>query len=120
MGVFILAGMDTKKIAGQRIAAARKAIRLTQAELAAQVPGLTPSRLSNYEQGTRYPDPDILIKLAQILHEPASFLGALDDDPRLQALSRLYTKLDQRGKDTLHSVAESQSTPVHPTNSHKA
>jgi transcriptional regulator with XRE-family HTH domain len=111
--------MDIKQIAGQRIAAARKALNLKQAELAALVPELSPSRLGNYEQGTRYPDPEILIKLAQILGEPASYLGGLDDDQGLQTLARMYTRLDKRGRDTLHSVAESQSTPVKPGNHHK-
>ena len=100
--------MDYKKIAGKRIAEARLAKGLSQSELAAQVPGLSQSRLGNYEQGTRYPSPDILMCLSKILEEPASYLAALDDNPALAALNRKYVRMDKRGQDTLHRVAESQ------------
>ncbi|WP_339638919.1 helix-turn-helix transcriptional regulator [uncultured Haliea sp.] len=100
--------MDYKKLAGKRIKAAREAIGLTQVAVAGHVPGLTPSRLGNFEQGTRYPPPDILVALSKILKEPASYLGGLDDDPSLEALARKYVRMDSRGKDTLHRVAESQ------------
>lgn len=99
---------DHKKIAGLRIKAARKAMGLSGAKLASLVPGLTPSALGNYEQGTRYPSPSILTGLAKALKEPASYLGALDDDQGLVTLSRTYVRLDERGKTTIHRVAESQ------------
>ena len=100
--------MDYKKTAGKRIAEARQAKGLSQTELAAQIPGLSGSRLGNYEQGTRYPSPDILMLLSKILEEPASYLAALDDNPSLTTLNRKYVRMDKRGQDTLHRVAESQ------------
>lgn len=105
-------GMEHKKIAGERIRAARKAAGYkSRKELADQISGLTPSTLGNYEQGLRYPPPRILIELARLLGEPASYLGALDDDPGRINLDRKYARMDQRGKDTLHRVAESQPVP---------
>tara|TARA_R110002096_G_scaffold326071_1_gene519950 strand:+ start:75 stop:419 length:345 start_codon:yes stop_codon:yes gene_type:complete len=103
--------MNIKEISGKRIAEARDKLGLTQRELAELVPGLSPSRLGNYEQGGRYAPPEILLGLAKVLNEPASYLAALDSDPGLIALERKYVKMDQRGKDTLHRVAESQPAP---------
>lgn len=103
--------MDYRKLAGERIQAARKAAGFTSREsLAEEIPGLTFSALGNYEQGLRYPPPNILVALARILGEPASYLGALDDDESRTSLDRKYMRLDQRGRDTLHRIAQSEST----------
>lgn len=39
---------------------------------------LSGSRISNYEQGLRYPKPDQIIKLASALGESPAYLGCLD------------------------------------------
>lgn len=103
--------MDYKKIAGMRIAQARRAKGMTQEQLADRLPGVSASRIGNYEQGTRYPDPPTFRALSRVLEEPAGWLSAVEDDESLLNLSRKYVRMDQRGKDTLHRVAESQPTP---------
>jgi transcriptional regulator with XRE-family HTH domain len=103
------AGMDFKKLAGERIRRAREAKNLSRPELAAKIKGLGISTLSNYELGLRYPQPKYLVALAQILEEPASYLAGIESDPKAEAVQRLYRKLDDRGKSTLYRVAESES-----------
>lgn len=60
--------MEMAKEIGRRISAAREAKGLKQREVCVLVPGLTVSALSNYEQGTRKPDPEVIKKLAVALN----------------------------------------------------
>jgi transcriptional regulator with XRE-family HTH domain len=103
--------MDYREISGKRIARARKAAGLTQAALAEKLPGVSAARIGNYEQGTRYPDPPTFAALARILGEPAVWLMAVEEDEELIALSRKYTRMDRRGKDTMQRVADTQPDP---------
>ena len=59
--------MDTKKEAGRRIKQAREARGYTLKAVCDQVPGLTVSRLSNWETGLRMIGVDEAKKLAPVL-----------------------------------------------------
>lgn len=99
--------MDYKKLSGARIREGREEKGLGQAALADLI-GVEPSAVGNYEQGLRYPKPNILQKLSKILEIPVSYLSGLEPDKRAESLILLYAKLDKRGKETLIRVAEAQ------------
>ena len=103
-----LPSMDFKKVTGARIRAAREALGIDQAELAKRI-DVEPSTVGNYEQGTRYPRPEQLRKLAAVLSAPVGYLCALEPDPRIEALQMMYSKSDKRGRDTIIRIAESES-----------
>lgn len=68
-------------IAGRRVAAVRKAKKWTLANLSDATNGdLTPSRISNYELGTRELGIREAILLANALKAPAAYLMGLCDD----------------------------------------
>lgn len=103
--------MDTREESGRRIAAIRKALDLTQREVCDRVPGLTNTRLSNWEKGLRMISVDEAKRLAVALKTSAGYLLTIDDDPgdpRLQSLVAKYKLLDERGKQALHRVAEAE------------
>lgn len=106
------APMDYKKLAGERIREAREAKGMSRPQLAALIKGLGASTLSNYELGLRYPPPQTLIDLGKVLGEPPSYLAGIEPDKQAEALRRIYSKLDGRGKETVFRVAESQSAAV--------
>lgn len=58
---------------GDRIAQQRKALGLTQRELAAML-DVSPSTLGMYEQGRRLPTPDILVSLSRKLGVSTDYL----------------------------------------------
>src|SRR6185312_3912783 len=71
-----------------------------------------PSRIGNYEQGTRLPDPLTVRELAAIYGTSASALYGFAEAPSgrdEQALLAKYRQTDDRGKRAIQSIAESQS-----------
>lgn len=103
----------TRKIeAGRRVRELRERQKLSQRELATYIPGLSGSRLGNYEQGTRTIDTDIAVALARHFNVSVSFILAIDDEstlePREKALLEAYRSTDSRGKDTISRIADSQ------------
>lgn len=105
--------MDYKKISGNRIRAARERLGIDRAELAELI-GVEPSAIGNYELGTRYPKPPLLSKLSKELRVPVGLLSGLEPDKRIEALLSMYSDMDDRGRDTVHSVAEFQSADKQP------
>lgn len=107
--------MDTKTESGRRIRERRDALSLKQREVCELVPGLTVTRLSNWEQGQRMISVDEAKRLAPVLKTSAGYLLTLENDPgdqRLQALIDTYRMLDDRGRSALHRVAESESAYI--------
>jgi transcriptional regulator with XRE-family HTH domain len=103
--------MDTKTESGLRIKACRKNAGLKQREVCDSIPGLTVTRLSNWENGLRMLSIDEAKRLAPVLETTAGYLLTIDNDPgdkRLQSLIAKYKMLDERGKTALHRVAESE------------
>ena len=100
--------MQTKKLIGARIKAARKRLNLKQPALAEKIPGFTVSRVSNYETGNREPDLATLRQLAVALQCSVSYLIGEDDlySPDERALVGKYRQSDRAGKDALQRVAD--------------
>lgn len=110
---FNMRTMNYKKVSGNRIRAARERLGIDRAELA-EIIGVEPSAIGNYEQGIRYPKPPLLSKLSKELRVPVGLLSGLEPDKRVEALLSMYSDMDDRGRDTVHSVAVSQSADRKP------
>ena len=67
-------------IIGPRLARVRKLRNLTQGQLADRV-GVTKQTISNYENGVRMPDFEILDSLAEALNTTMSYLIGSTDNP---------------------------------------
>lgn len=107
--------MDLTNKIGQRLRAARQAQRLSLAALAARTDSLSKSRISNYEQGIRRMGLEEAQELAAALGTVTpTYLLCLDDAGPLSASERElvehYRQADDRGRDTILRVAESQSS----------
>ena len=114
--VFYIDVMDYKAESGRRLRQARESKELTLKELAARTNTLTVQRISNYEQGLRYMDPDVAHQLARALGVRASWLMCVDDDDTFTAderdLIEKYRHTDRRGRDMIQQVATSQPRPA--------
>jgi transcriptional regulator with XRE-family HTH domain len=114
-------GMELTKRIGLRLRDARKAQSLSLAALAARTSSLSKSRISNYEQGLRRMGLEEARELASALGSVTpTYLLCLDDDgymsERESALLDLYRQADDRGRDTILRVAESQADYPIPKN----
>lgn len=67
-----------------RLKEVRKKRKLTQYQ-AAEKMGLSRGQLANYEQGSREPDYDTLLKIANFYNVTTDYLIGKSDDPRLTA-----------------------------------
>ncbi len=106
--------MELTKQIGLRLRAARKAQNLSLAALAARTSSLSKSRISNYEQGLRRMGLEEARELAAALGTAtATYLLCLEDEgqvsERESALLELYRHADNRGKETILRIAESQA-----------
>ena len=75
---------DIKERIGQRIYSERQAKGLTRKALAALTDGLKPSRINNWERGTRTPGPGEIMQLARALEISPGYLMCLTDDKEVQ------------------------------------
>lgn len=73
----IMPNMNIKEEIGKRIASARKAAGLTVKQLADRTRSLKPTRISNWEQGSRTPGPGEVLQLAEVLNVDPAFLLCL-------------------------------------------
>lgn len=106
--------MDFKKKSGLHIKEARKRKQWTLQQLADQTKSLSASRISNYEQGIRSIDVPTAAELSTALGVSIGYiLGIEDSELPLKAdesaLLNKYRSADKRGKDTIQSIADSQS-----------
>ena len=106
--------MELTKQIGLRLRAARKAQGLSLAALAGRTSSLSKSRISNYEQGLRRMGLEEAHELAGALGTvSATYLLCLDDEGKMSErendLLDLYRHADDRGKETILRVAESQA-----------
>lgn len=73
--------MRSKAEIGKRLRAAREGQKLTLKELAAKTRSLSPSRISNYEQGTRSPGRDEATELGRALGLSAAYILGVGETP---------------------------------------
>ncbi|HAO34026.1 MAG TPA: XRE family transcriptional regulator [Candidatus Competibacteraceae bacterium] len=106
--------MEFKVESGRRLRQCRDRLGLTLEELAARTPGISASRISNYEQALRLMRQPEAIKLAKVLGVSAAYLMCVDDGswlpPRARKLLDLFESSDARGKITIEKVAETQAS----------
>lgn len=105
--------MTLNKKIGQRLRGVRIAQKLSLSDLAARTKTLSKSRISNYEQGIRRMGLEEAQELAEALEGcTPSYLLCLDDTAPLTSaelmLIERYRGTDERGKDTILQIAESQ------------
>ena len=100
---------------GLRLRAARKAQNLSLQALANMTGGaLSKSRISNYEQGLRRPGVEEARLLSKTLGTvSATYLLCLEDkgfvSEHEQELLRCFRQTDERGRETILRVAQSQA-----------
>lgn len=103
--------MPYKALAGQRLKHSRKAAGLTLKELSNRLPGMIPSRLSNYEQGRRSMDIETAVAIARALNiDPAWLLGFEKQSLTQQEaeLINLFRRTDNRGRNQILQTAKAQ------------
>lgn len=93
--------MDYKKESGKRLAEARAESGLSQAKLSEKIDGvLSPSRIGNYEQGTRLLKQREATILGKALDKDPAFLMCLDlggeMTPQERSLLRSWRQLPER------------------------
>lgn len=109
--------MDPREEAGRRLKLARDAKGWTLREVCDRVPGLTQTRLHNWEAGKRMLPVDMAKQIAVALGTSAAWLLTIEDappTPRETALLQYFREADSRGKDTIIRTAESQSAYLTP------
>ena len=96
---------------GNRIKEARERLNLTQKQLAELV-GLTPSAITNYEKETSHPKENVLYSLISALRVDANFLfqDYISSTYSISAKElehiKKYRSLDQRGQEAVDNVLE--------------
>lgn len=106
--------MDTRQIVGQRLATARKRLGLTLRDICERVPGMTESKLGNYERGYRMPDIDTFRQLGKALETSAAYLTTLQDDAlsdRERELLACFRRLNAQQQQTILSVCNAFDEP---------
>ena len=83
---------------GPRLARVRKLRNMTQGQLAERV-GVTKQTISNYENGVRMPDFEILDAIAIALNTTLSYLIGSSDDP------------DEQPRKALHDIGDQLTAP---------
>jgi len=105
--------MDLTKRIGQRLRSARHEQKLSLADLSARTNSLSKSRISNYEQGIRRMGLEEAHELSVALGTVTpTYLLCLDDrgplsDRELELIDH-FRRTDERGRETLLSLARSQ------------
>lgn len=95
---------------GERVAAARKRLGITQSELARRAE-LTPAAVWQIEHGDRQPTAETLRKLSEALKVSSDWLlGETSDEtaanPRVQAMFRGFSQLSTRDQEALLGLFE--------------
>lgn len=111
---------EHKKQTGERLRKARDSAGLFQHQAAAHIAKVTgddcpPTRVANWEQGTRLINPIAVQILSKLYGVSPSWIYGFDDalrTPEESALVAIYRDTDERGKRAIRGVAEAQPTYV--------
>ena len=97
---------------GERIKARRSELNLSRGELAERL-GVSPSAVSNYENGLSFPKEDVMLRLFDSLETEPNILfqDSFRDGGRVlsgteQQLLRQYRGLSPMGRETVRSIVE--------------
>lgn len=113
----MISGDDIKKNISTNITKYREQAGLSQKELAQQL-GITPSRISNWEQGANCPTIDILFEVCKALHVSINDIyGVYPDSEMLlsymeQQHIHKYRSLDDHGRETVDIALERETIRV--------
>lgn len=105
---------DIKKNISKNITKYRENAGFSQRELAQQL-GITPSRISNWEQGANCPTIDILFEVCKALHVSINDIYGLYPDSEMmlsyseQQHIQKYRCLDDHGRETVDIVLERET-----------
>lgn len=113
---------EYKREVGIRLKKAREAAGETQASAAIKLGKATgseiePSRIGNYEQGKRLPDPPVMRLLCEIYGTWPSTIYGFEEAPASKEEAVLLMKFretDDRGRKAIQGIAESQPTYIAP------
>lgn len=106
-----------RKEIGRRLKEARKRAGISSQQAASEQAStilgeeLQQSRLGNYEQGIRLPDPLVVRALCQVYGVSPSFIYGFEEaphNPEEVALIQKYRMTDERGRRAIQGVAEHQ------------
>lgn len=102
---------DIRKNISKNITKYRENAGLTQRELASQL-GITPSRISNWEQGANCPTIDILFEVCRALQVSINDIYGVYPDSEImlsyneQQHIQKYRRLDAHGQETVDIILE--------------
>lgn len=106
---------DIKKNISRNITKYRENAGFSQRELAQQL-GITPSRISNWEQGANCPTIDILFEVCKALHVSINDIyGVYPDSEMMLSYSeqqhiQRYRSLDDYGRETVDITLERETS----------
>lgn len=96
--------MVKKRELGERIAARRRELNLSQVDLAYMV-NTNPTQISRYERGDSEPSSSMLAAIAQALETTPNYLLGFSDDPRAP-LSPEIEQLIEEGRGLVSELLE--------------
>jgi len=95
---------DIKRILGGNIKVLRKRDKLTQEQLSEKI-GCSLNHLANIEIGKKYPSPELLSKLADVLHvSPSALFNTQNNESIEEVVKEVLEILDFQSKQTQESV----------------
>lgn len=113
-GRTMISSEDIKKNISKNITKYREDAGFSQRELAQQL-GITPSRISNWEQGANCPTIDILFEVCRALHVSINDIyGVYPDSEMMLSYSeqqhiQKYRNLDDHGRETVDLILERET-----------
>lgn len=101
--LWAIQGKGVTHMMGPRIAALRRQLRMSQADLARQL-NISPSAVGMYEQGRREPSAELLVELADVLGVTTDYLltgqsHSIEDSKLSRMLQTCLDETDQRLKN---------------------
>jgi transcriptional regulator with XRE-family HTH domain len=113
IGFIQLLSMDYEALMRKRLREARIALGKrpdgkpwAAQDVADKVPGIGRAALSNYENGARYPGPNVFVALSKLYNEPPTYLAGLVADGEEATIARAYFHADAKGRAHILSAAE--------------
>ena len=110
----MISSEDIKKNISKNITKYREDAGFSQRELAQQL-GITPSRISNWEQGANCPTIDILFEVCRALHVSINDIYGVYPDSEMMLSYReqqhiqKYRNLDDHGRETVDLILERET-----------